>query len=436
MRKFLVILCSMALIAGTVAPTMPTQAAEVTDEYAFDGDIIDNAWQEHFTTEAPTEEPTTAAPQEFAIIAQPADVEAEPDETAVFKVGATGTGLTYQWQYTTNGTTWKNLSGSAAKKDSFSILVKKSYNGYQYRCIVKDSSGKTLTSEGGKIIIVARTPLAIIEQPEDVIITETQIATFHVEVQGVGLTFQWQYFVPSTGEWKKLAGAAAKTDTFSMEVNRAYFDGAKYRCFIKDCVGNTAVTSIAYVYAKRDFELVTGPKDMGAVANGTATFEVNASGTGLTYQWQYATKSGSTWYDLKGDAARSPAYTVTALSSLNGYKYRCVVTDYYGETKTTEYGKLVICDGITINEQPQNTTVTVGEDMVFTVKAVGPGLTYQWQYATKSGSTWNNLKAASATTDTLVVTSIASFNGYKYRCVLTDSLGNVVETNYATVTVK
>ena len=68
--------------------------------------------------------------------------------------------------------------------------------------------------------------------------------------------------------------------------------------------------------------------------------------------------------------------------------------------------------------------------------AVGPGLTYQWQYCTKTGSTWKNLSAASATTDTFTISAISSFNGYKYRCVLTDSLGNVVETDYATLTIQ
>ena len=272
MRKFLVILCSMALVAGTVAPVAPVVAATSSSVYDEDGDIIENPWSDIFETEAPTteeptteeptteaptteEETTTEAPVEFAIVAQPASYEAEPGEKVNFAIEATGTGLTYQWQYSKDGSSWRTLSGTAAKKASINILVQKNYNGFQYRCVVKDSTGAKLTSESGTITLVSRTPLAIVEQPQDVIITGTQTATFHVEAQGAGLSYQWQYFVPSTGEWKKLAGTAARSATFSMEVNTSYFDGCKYRCFIKDCVGNTTVTEIAYIYVKKILKL-------------------------------------------------------------------------------------------------------------------------------------------------------------------------------------
>ena len=74
---------------------------------------------------------------------------------------------------------------------------------------------------------------------------------------------------------------------------------------------------------------------------------LHLSSTGRTISVAVLYRTGSTW-KISGAVARTDAYTLTALSSFNGYKYRCVVTDYYGETKTTEYGTIVICDGITL----------------------------------------------------------------------------------------
>lgn len=62
----------------------------------------------------------------------------------------------------------------------------------------------------------------------------------------------------------------------------------------------------------------------------TATFSVVASGTApLSYQWQYNT-NGSGWSNIP-DATNSSSYTTVATTyAMNGYQYRCVVTNTAG----------------------------------------------------------------------------------------------------------
>ncbi|MBQ1371629.1 MAG: hypothetical protein IIY70_01740, partial [Oscillospiraceae bacterium] len=62
-----------------------------------------------------------------------------------FSVSATGANLNYQWQYKkANGTTWTNWAG----KTSASIRFKgiDSNNGNQYRCVISNDAGVTISN--------------------------------------------------------------------------------------------------------------------------------------------------------------------------------------------------------------------------------------------------------------------------------------------------
>ncbi len=71
------------------------------------------------------------------------------------------------------------------------------------------------------------------------------------------------------------------------------------------------------------------------------------------------------------------------------------------------------------------------------VAAAGSNLTYQWQYKTPSGA-WKNCssKTTGYNTATLNVVATAYRNGYQYRCIVTDALGNHVTSQAALLTVK
>lgn len=89
-----------------------------------------------------------------------------------------------------------------------------------------------------------------------------------------------------------------------------------------------------------------------------------------------------------------------------------------------------------ITAQPKNQSVAEGSRAKFTVKAAGIGLTYQWQYRTSASGSWKNSTDSGASTDTLSVSARASRNGYQYRCKITDSAGNVIYSDAATLKVK
>ena len=72
------------------------------------------------------------------------------------------------------------------------------------------------------------------------------------------------------------------------------------------------------------------PSYQTVCADGTAIFNVVATGSGtLTYQWQQSIDSGTNWSPITGQTGTSSTLTgVTA--SMNGYRYRVVVTGTCG----------------------------------------------------------------------------------------------------------
>ena len=58
--------------------------------------------------------------------------------------------------------------------------------------------------------------------------------------------------------------------------------------------------------------ITTQPKNTSAVDGTQATFTVTASGTGLSYQWQYRKTSTSAWTNSAAASGTTKAYTVNA----------------------------------------------------------------------------------------------------------------------------
>ncbi len=83
----------------------------------------------------------------------PANVSADVGKTAKFTVAATGSGLTYQWQYRSPGGSWTNSGFSSANKATLSFTAQNKYNAWQYRCRVTNSAGKTITSPYGTLTV-------------------------------------------------------------------------------------------------------------------------------------------------------------------------------------------------------------------------------------------------------------------------------------------
>ncbi|MBR6835053.1 MAG: leucine-rich repeat domain-containing protein [Oscillospiraceae bacterium] len=81
------------------------------------------------------------------ITEQPVDYSGAIGTLAVFTVDAEGEGLTYQWQYSKDGTTWKNSSLRGYDTAILNVKVTEARVGQMYRCVITDCYGYTVTSD-------------------------------------------------------------------------------------------------------------------------------------------------------------------------------------------------------------------------------------------------------------------------------------------------
>ena len=253
--------------------------------------------------------------KELKITANPEDVEGAAGENAVFTVAAEGSGLSYQWQYANAGSSvWRASSMSGSDTPEITVPIASYRDGQQYRCVVTDRDGNSVTSESATItmIIPEDTPV-ITSQPEDFVGTAGEMAVFEVEAEGSGLTYQWQYCNEGSNVWRNSSMAGSTTAAISVEI-ASYRDGQKYRCVVTSESGYSATSDAAAIIigvAEDAPHITSQPVSYEGAAGDTAVFEVKAEGEGLTYQWQYCNANSNVWRtsSMKGNGTSTLSAT-------------------------------------------------------------------------------------------------------------------------------
>ena len=179
-------------------------------------------------------------------------------------------------------------------------------------------------------------------------------------------------------------------------------------------------------------KITTQPKSVKVAVGQKATFQVVATGSNLSYQWQYKRAGATAWTDWNGKTAAT--LTVTGASSINGCQYRCVVSNSVGK-KTSNAATLTVVAVAkpVITTQPKSVSLASGECMTFSCAATGVGtLSYQWQYKRAGATAWSNWSGKTGTI--LNVVAGSNNSGCQYRCAVTNA-GGTTYTNAATLTV-
>ena len=284
---------------------------------------------------------------ELKIVKQPEDVKAQAGNTVTFKVKAQGTGLTYQWQTSSsNGAKWGNTSLAGNKTATLSFTAPANYDGRLYRCIITDANGNTVTSNAAKLSFSSTTgTVKITSQPTDVKTGVGKIVSFKVVAEGVGLKYQWQTSSSNGAKWGNTSLSGNNTALLSFSAPATY-DGRLYRCVITDAKGNTVVSEAAKLSigeATGDSIIINAqPRDVSVAAGSTTSFIVEATGEGLTYQWQVSSSNGERWGNTSLAGAKTNILQLVAPSNYNGRLYRCVITDKNGNTVITDAAKLTV----------------------------------------------------------------------------------------------
>ena len=185
---------------------------------------------------------------------------------------------------------------------------------------------------------------------------------------------------------------------------------------------------------------ITGLNEAGY--GSTKTIEYRIPGFTITFNAYGGTVNPTSKEVVYGQPVGELPVPVREGYSFVGWFLDDAKTQYTEDTiYTSTYDRTVYAfwsDAAAITRQPVNTTAKENANAVFTIKATGSNLTYQWQLAYAGSDNWQNVPAsfAGGKTDTLTVTATKGRNGYKFRCIVKDDKNNSVTSSAATLTVE
>lgn len=168
-----------------------------------------------------------------------------------FSVAASGSGLSYQWQVSTNGgVVWVNISGQTNSTLNVNTVTT-TMNGYLYRVVLNGPCSIDLNSAAAMLTV--NMPVSLASQPVDASVCVGSDARFAVSALGSSITYQWQVSKGGT--------------LFSNLTNNATYDGVTSNQLI---ISNAATNISGDIY-----RVVAAGLPCGAVTSEGAKLTVN-----------------------------------------------------------------------------------------------------------------------------------------------------------------
>ena len=240
-----------------------------------------------------------------------------------------------------------------------------------------------------------------------------------------GRTSPYDYVLPSFSLTNYLIPVVLTSHTFP---NGLVFDSRQYATLsdVAPVLANdSGAVNMQHMAVIKDFlipvvgtttppSITTHPQSQTNSIGANVTFNVVAAGTPpLAYQWRF---NGANLSSVTTDTC-----SLTNIQATNAGNYAVVVTNSFGSV-TSEVATLTVITAPTITNHPKNLTVTVGEDAVFTVGALGtPPLVYQWRF--------NTTNILGATSSSYIRSNAQPADAGNYSVVVANSTGQATSSN-------
>jgi len=363
--------------------------------------------------------------------------------TASFTVGASGAGLSYQWQVSTNAcATWNNVTNTAPYSGATTATLTinpttPAMSGWAYRVVVSGTCSPSATSNSC-ITLTVNTPVAVTAQPANSTVCAGSNTSFSATASGTVASYQWQLSTDGGTSWNNVNNGGvysnATTSTLNITGATAGMTGYQYRLVVNGAAPcGSANSNGAILTVQTAPSISSSPSNNTLCVGASNTFTVTAAGSNLTYQWQVSTDGGNTFTNLANGAPYSgvstASLTVNPLTAaMNGYQFRAVVSGSCAPSANSGAATLTVISPVAITTQPLATTAicSTGNTQFSVTGSSTVTIIYQWQVSVDGGTTWNNVTNVApysgATTSTLTIANVpTSFNGNKYRVLLSNA---------------
>ena len=232
-----------------------------------------------------------------SIVSQPAAQTICSNNTATFSVVAGGDILSYQWQYSTNGTVWTDLLSADATTASITLSGLTAANSLaQYHCVL--NAGQITSNPA---LLTVSDAIVIGTQPtsQSVCSTATSV-TFTAAATGTGLAYQWQMST-NGASWTNVTGATATT--FTIANPTIALNGNQYKVIVTGVSPCSTVTSDVATLTVTGVTVSTSASTICVGASITLSAVYTGAPGTTTSSWACALNGSGATTAVSGDSA-------------------------------------------------------------------------------------------------------------------------------------
>lgn len=248
-------------------------------------------------------EATLTVSAAISIITQPQSVSLTNGTSATFSVSATtpGSGLSYQWQSSPDGTNWTNINSANSASYSLSGITETAYDGYRYRCVVSSSGYDDATSAAATLDVA---PITVTSQPTSRTgtpvagTTPNYSASFSsAATSPAGVpTLQWEVSTDGGTTYSDVSGETSSS--LSLTGLTSADSGKRYRAKFQRSGWNTVRSNAATLTVPTD--VITVSQQPSSVTASVSQYSATAfslpSGT-----WNGVSNANGTWFATPND---------------------------------------------------------------------------------------------------------------------------------------
>ncbi|MBW4483240.1 MAG: DUF4347 domain-containing protein [Tildeniella torsiva UHER 1998/13D] len=356
--------------------------------------------------------------------------------------------LSYQWQQSSDGSTWTTIAGATA---STFTLTQAQVNQFVRSQVSFTDGGGTAESvlsnaTATKVANVNDAPAGSVTINGT--IAQGQVLTANTsnlsDPDGLGtLNYQWQQSTDGV-TWTTIAGATASTFTPAQaQVNQfvrsqvSYTDGGGTA---ESVLSNATATKVTNVNdAPTGGVTLSGTVAQGQILTANTSTLADADGLGtLSYQWQQSS-DGNTWTTISGATANT--FTLTQAQVGQFVRSQVNFTDG-GGTAESVLSNATAAKVANVNDAPTGGVAlsgTAAQGQILTATSTlgdpdGLGtLNYQWQQSS-DGITWTTITGATASTFALTQGQVNQF--VRSQVSFTDGGGSLETVNSSATAAK